>query len=574
MNIILNDLREYMEKDDLDNAYKLISEYDTEKSIDFLKLESLFYIKIGDCKKALEVLDLAKRINHNDLEIYYYESNAYKFLYESMSIPENIIIDTSNKDSQAVAKEKNLFKIRNEMANLLISEDAPEVSIYLFAYNQLEERTKICVESILRNTKDVNYELILVNNGSTDGTLDYFNSINYKNKKVINITKNLGAIYGCQFTKYASGRYIMYITNDIFVTENWLSNMLTCIKSDNRIGLVVPTSSNVSNWQLPSINIIYNDLAEMEEMAKNINKSNPHLWEERLRLVTIAALCRKECMDTMGFYDYGFLHNFADDEVSFKFRRNGYKLILCRDVFVHHISSNINDKFIADINLGRGNFKEKFYGIDAWDDCNEYQFEYLDISDYHKSNANILGVNVKAGTPLLTIKNKLRKIGIYDVKLSAFSSEAKYFIDLKTISDGEVKISDSKTAIDLFKDSKFDFIVFGEMFNENNCDLLIDSFNNILNDKGCVFFKFENVNNAHNLLSYNTYGRLNSLQEAMQNLANKIKYSVKNLNAVKVTYSESNYSFKDEFIEKYKYDNIASIIDEANIKELIISIEI
>ncbi len=574
MNIILNDLREYMENNDLDNAYKLISEYDTEKSIDFLKLESLFYIKIGDCKKALEVLNLAKRINHNDLEIYYYESNAYKFLYESMSIPENIIIDTSNKDSQAVAKEKNLFKIRNEMANLLISEDAPEVSIYLFAYNQLEERTKICVESILRNTKDVNYELILVNNGSTDGTLDYFNSINYKNKKVINITKNLGAIYGCQFTKYASGRYIMYITNDIFVTENWLSNMLTCIKSDNRIGLVVPTSSNVSNWQQPSVKINYNNLIEMEEGAKNINKSNPHLWEERLRLVTIAALCRKECMDTMGFYDYGFLHNFADDEVSFKFRRNGYKLILCRDVFVHHISSNINDKFIADINLGRGNFKEKFYGIDAWDDCNEYQFEYLDISDYHKSNANILGVNVKAGTPLLTIKNKLRKIGIYDVKLSAFSGEAKYFIDLKTISDGEVKISDSKTAIDLFKDSKFDFIVFGEIFSENNYDLLIDSCNNILNDQGYIFFKFENVNNVHNLVNYITYERLNSLQEAVQNLANKIKYNVKSLNVVKVTYSEFNDGFKDEFKEKYKYENIDSIINEANIKELIISIEI
>lgn len=574
MNIILNDLREYMENNDLDNAYKLISEYDTEKSIDFLKLESLFYIKIGDCKKALEVLNLAKRINHNDLEIYYYESNAYKFLYESMSIPENIIIDTSNKDSQAVAKEKNLFKIRNEMANLLISEDAPEVSIYLFAYNQLEERTKICVESILRNTKDVNYELILVNNGSTDGTLDYFNSINYKNKKVINITKNLGAIYGCQFTKYASGRYIMYITNDIFVTENWLSNMLTCIKSDNRIGLVVPTSSNVSNWQQPSVKINYNNLIEMEEGAKNINKSNPHLWEERLRLVTIAALCRKECMDTMGFYDYGFLHNYADDEVSFKFRRNGYKLILCRDVFVHHISSNINDKFIADINLGRGNFKEKFYGIDAWDDCNEYQFEYLDISDYHKSNANILGVNVKAGTPLLTIKNKLRKIGIYDVKLSAFSGEAKYFIDLKTISDGEVKISDSKTAIDLFKDSKFDFIVFGEIFSENNYDLLIDSCNNILNDQGYIFFKFENVNNVHNLVNYITYERLNSLQEAVQNLANKIKYNVKSLNVVKVTYSEFNDGFKDEFKEKYKYENIDSIINEANIKELIISIEI
>ena len=70
--------------------------------------------------------------------------------------------------------------------------------------------------------------------------------------------------------------------------------------------------------------------------AALFNKSNPAKWEEKIRLIPTAALYRREVFDTVGLYDAGFMHDFGDDDFTFRVRRAGYKLILCRDTFVHH----------------------------------------------------------------------------------------------------------------------------------------------------------------------------------------------------------------------------------------------
>ncbi len=53
---------------------------------------------------------------------------------------------------------------------------SPLVSIVVLAYNQLEY-TKQCIESISRYTSHIDYELITVDNGSSDGTREYFNGL-------------------------------------------------------------------------------------------------------------------------------------------------------------------------------------------------------------------------------------------------------------------------------------------------------------------------------------------------------------------------------------------------------------
>ena len=74
--------------------------------------------------------------------------------------------------------------------------DDPLVSIYFQAYNHLEDYTKPAIEALFRYTKDIDYELILVDNGSTDGTFEYFKSLDHPRKRIYRITKNIGALYG------------------------------------------------------------------------------------------------------------------------------------------------------------------------------------------------------------------------------------------------------------------------------------------------------------------------------------------------------------------------------------------
>ena len=120
----------------------------------------------------------------------------------------------------------------------------PLVSIVILAYNQLEY-TKKCIESIVENT-NVFFELILVDNGSTDGTAEYLESeltslIASGMLRIIKNDKNLGYARGNnQGMAIAGGEYILLLNNDVVVTPGWLSCLLKCAEKYSDIGIVGP----------------------------------------------------------------------------------------------------------------------------------------------------------------------------------------------------------------------------------------------------------------------------------------------------------------------------------------------
>lgn len=67
----------------------------------------------------------------------------------------------------------------------------------------------------------MDYELILVNNGSNDGTKEYFESIS--GAKVINLKYNLHLVKGFNIGLMAAeGKYCAAVCNDFIFTPNWL----------------------------------------------------------------------------------------------------------------------------------------------------------------------------------------------------------------------------------------------------------------------------------------------------------------------------------------------------------------
>ena len=128
-----------------------------------------------------------------------------------------IVIDTTQMS--APTETDDLYHSR-ENAYSTVLEGESEVTILVIAYNRLE-KTKRCVTSILEHTDGVNYELLLIDNGSGDGTLEYFQSVQHPRKRIIRITKNLGSQYALNLAlRLFSGRYFVQVTNDVIVTKN------------------------------------------------------------------------------------------------------------------------------------------------------------------------------------------------------------------------------------------------------------------------------------------------------------------------------------------------------------------
>lgn len=428
-----------------------------------------------------------------------------------------------NKISASAIKysedESDIFKVRQNIVNTF-SETA-DLTIGIIAYNRLAI-TKTCIESILKNTKGYNYKLILVYNESKqgDGILEYFKSVDHDNKMIFHFSQNVGApVAYRQIVKNIEGKYYVHIPNDVIVTPNWLSNLIKCAESDIRIGMVNPVSSNVSNRQ--GINLTFENYDQLQKKAAEYNVSDPTKWEERLRLITLGTLFKRECLEAVGnLFDIGFMHDFGDDDITFRVRRAGYKAILAGDTFVHHDHEDLGRPAWR-LDSGRRNFKDKFFGIDAWDDVNNFIIDWIDnyiTAPMDTENVNILGIDVKCGTPILEIKNALKKYGVFSPKLSGFSQESKYDIDLRTICD-DVVCDRIDYIGDRYKENTFDYIILGNEINYyNNPEKQIIKLYTLLKENGQMFFKLKN--------SYNVFSLLYSIGYQLDNEQTAINYKV------------------------------------------------
>jgi O-antigen biosynthesis protein len=367
----------------------------------------------------------------------------------------------------------------------------PLVSIVVLAYNHLEY-TKICIESIFKYTSHINYELITINNGSTDGTKKYLNSL--KHKKKIDFVENVGPTNGFNAgVQAAAGEYTACVCNDIVLTSNWMDNLLKCIRSDEKIGFVTPGASSVSNCQ--RINGQYSNLIEMQQFAKEYNVSDPRKWEERLRLMPCVLLTRTELLAQIGFYDPTFYFGeFGDDDFSFRVRRAGYKLIYARDTFIYHfgsITTDIEHKKLKSLEVSRKLFMEK-YGVDSWDDAN-FNPGLVDMLRFDKhDNISILGINTMCGGTPLQIKNRFKENGVPDVSIYNYTEVEKYVTDLKTVSD-EVAFGKLEKLYEIYEPKAFDYIIIEKGLEQcTDLDEISGNMRKLLKDEGQLILKINN----------------------------------------------------------------------------------
>ncbi|EGW36167.1 glycosyltransferase [Desulfosporosinus sp. OT] len=207
-------------------------------------------------------------------------------------------------------------------------------SIIILTVNQLAV-TQQCLGSIRQNTPE-SYELIVVDNGSTDGTIEYLKS--QPDIKAVFNSSNLGFAKGCnQGRELASGDNILFLNNDTVVTENWLGNMLRLLYSQPQIGLVGPVSNKANGHQ--QINVSYAELSGLVDFAREYCAKNAGCYRRVFRLVGFCLLVKKEVINQVGGFDELFgLGNVKDDDFCLRAVRAGYHLMIALDSFVHHIA--------------------------------------------------------------------------------------------------------------------------------------------------------------------------------------------------------------------------------------------
>jgi len=206
-------------------------------------------------------------------------------------------------------------------------------SIVIVTFNQLPQ-TRVCVDS-LRHVTDEPYELIFVDNASTDGTPQYLESL--RDATVIRNAENRGFPAAVnQGIAAARGDQILLLNNDTVVTTGWLRRMLDALYAENHIGLVGPLSNNVSGEQ--QIPVDYDDLSALDGFAWTLAQHNHEQTTDTDRLVGFCLLIKRAVIEEIGALDERFgLGNFEDDDFCRRALQAGFQAVIARDAFVHHV---------------------------------------------------------------------------------------------------------------------------------------------------------------------------------------------------------------------------------------------
>ncbi|MCG3229187.1 glycosyltransferase [Bacillus subtilis] len=208
-----------------------------------------------------------------------------------------------------------------------------KTSIIVLTYNQLA-LTKQCLESIWKHTNNDCIEVIVIDNGSHDGTRDYLKQIT-SIKAIFNKTNEGFAKVCNQGLEVASGDNILFLNNDTVVTNQWLEPMIKLLYQDDKIGMVGPVSNYVSGPQQVPVN--YTNVEEIEDFSRLYCLQQRDRSKAVLRLVGFCLLVKKKVLDQVGGFDERFVGgSFEDDDLSLRVLQAGYQLKIALDSFVHH----------------------------------------------------------------------------------------------------------------------------------------------------------------------------------------------------------------------------------------------
>ncbi len=200
-------------------------------------------------------------------------------------------------------------------------------SIITATHNGLEHTVK-CVDSVFRNTKD--FEFIIVDNGSDDGTVGYLKELAARNnnvKIILNPENTTFAIANNQGLKLAEGEYIIFLNNDTIVCQDWAERLRAHM--DNvplkNIGIIGPVTNNSNGRQ--AVGVQDPEAWYQQYLGR---------WSHAGVLFGWCMFMRKSLIDEIGGFDERFTNSHEDNDLCLRAQLAGYKLIIAYDTYIHH----------------------------------------------------------------------------------------------------------------------------------------------------------------------------------------------------------------------------------------------
>jgi GT2 family glycosyltransferase len=228
----------------------------------------------------------------------------------------------------------------------------PKVSIIILNWNGKEDTIE-CLESLKKITYS-NYEILLVDNGSTDGSVEWFKKL-YPTIKIIENDKNLGFAegnnVGIEYALKSHFDYVLLLNNDTTVSPDFLDKMIPVIESERNIGIVGPKIMNYFNpeivqsygvkvnlWTVSSHNLQLNDI-RIDEKYINVDY-----------VQGCAILIKRDVIDQIGLLDKKYFLYGEEKDLCFRARESGFYIACIPSATIWHKES-VSSKKVSGLKI-------------------------------------------------------------------------------------------------------------------------------------------------------------------------------------------------------------------------------
>lgn len=221
-----------------------------------------------------------------------------------------------------------------------------DVSIIIPLYNQLSF-TKVCIEYLMRNS-ELAFELVLVDNASSDQTQQYLGILQGPVKKIVN-RENLGFAKACnQGARAARGKYLVFLNNDTAVHKGWLRNLLVTLADRPEIGIVGPKLVYPDNT-IQQAGVVFDEGGLPFHLYTGCGADLPCVNKPRFfRAVTGACIAiRKSDFFAVGGFDERYVNGLEDIDLCNKITGMGKGVLYNPQSVVTHFESRSENRQAA-----------------------------------------------------------------------------------------------------------------------------------------------------------------------------------------------------------------------------------
>lgn len=235
-----------------------------------------------------------------------------------------------------------------------------DLSVIIVNYNT-KELTIDCVRSVYKYTKDISFEIILVDNASSDGTVSSLKKLKLKNLKIIESSTNLGFGGGNnKALQISRGKYILFLNSDTLLFENTLGKLVSWMKKNPDAGALgcalldknkrlqtnggdFPTPLRVFLWatfldDIPGFSRIFGSY----HLSVEIPISNTiYKYDHQQDWISGALLLiRKEVAAQVGGFDDDIFMYGEDVEYSYRIKKEGWEVWYTPTTKIIHFGSS------------------------------------------------------------------------------------------------------------------------------------------------------------------------------------------------------------------------------------------